>query len=71
MSDDNAHIPFSDAPSSKKNGEYNPASDFEQSDKLNGYGESYTPEQLAALKEYLSFLADLAIQIYYEKHIED
>jgi hypothetical protein len=71
MSDDNAHIPFSDAQSPKENGKYKPTSDFEQYDKLNGYGEAYTPEQLAALKEYLSFLADLAIQIYYEKHIED
>jgi hypothetical protein len=69
MSDDNAHTTFSDTSSQSEHGADKAISGFDNN--LNGYGEPYTPEQLTALKEYLSFLADLTIQIYYEKHIED
>lgn len=35
--------------------------------KINGDGEVYSKEQLAELREYLSMLADLAIDIYNEQ----
>lgn len=34
---------------------------------LNGDGKEYTPEQIQQLREYLSMLADLVIEIYYDE----
>lgn len=35
--------------------------------QLNGDGQEYSPEQLNELREYLSMIADLVIEIYYDE----
>lgn len=57
---------LSDQPNEKVDTENSLVSNTD-TDTLNGDGQEYTREQLNELREYLSMIADLVIEIYYDE----